>query len=206
MFPFRGKRVRLLNHAPLSTAIALSRSAFQDYTVITIERDPLSRAASLFAWKHRDALERMNLVTAFRDWVASGQFRSSFPIYGLHGYPAADLVVRYERLSEGLGIVADRLGLTGAIDITANREKSAVTPGALKDLDTLYDEKTRSIVGTVAAQETALMGYAAGASDPIVEAPNAAAIRLAYQRGLKAHGHTVMAGARFRERPANAPT
>lgn len=180
---------QLKNHSPLTDLIEGAGAQLTDYTVFAVERNPWDRAVSLFYWRHkglRDA-DPYEVKSTFKKWLGACRFRSSFDKISVGGYCGADFLVRYERLQEGLDLLADKLRLDGQIDVNAFSEKRGIRPSTSLAFEELYDEQSWELIDLVAAREAKLMGYGKGVGadgDPLVHIAGARKVRSAHCRAL----------------------
>ena len=98
------------NHVSASVVRrALGRRVWNSYFKFTIERNPFDKAVSRYWWGTRNNDPRPSI----EDYLTRVPRRmlSDWELYTIDDRIAVDYVVRYERLDEGLSVLADRLGL-----------------------------------------------------------------------------------------------
>lgn len=129
------------------------------YLVFCVERNPWASSLSHYRYRYRGNRR----PPAFRDFIERGEncaHETNYEVYSIRGVPAADLVIDYENLNEGLSGIASHLDRP--IDLGAEahgiKAKSYGKPsGEYRDW---YNASTRRIVSLQFAREIAFMRYA----------------------------------------------
>jgi hypothetical protein len=149
----------------------LDPKIWNDYLKFTIVRNSWDRVVSLFSWEARNRPElqpqrrlihRLGVpfdefaetVKKFRtfvdtDWTTNDRF------YLIDGEMCVDLVIRYERLEEGIAELCSRVGLP---NIELPRLKGGLRKAGHPYSD-YYDERSRDIVAQRHANDLLIFGY-----------------------------------------------
>ncbi|MBD3625893.1 MAG: sulfotransferase family 2 domain-containing protein [Rhodobacteraceae bacterium] len=155
-------RVMSMSHASAEELIARFMRRIVKYKFISVARNPWDRAVSLFYWRNKNLrdLPLDELRPRFHSWVQSG--RVNFEHIGSpfwRGYPAVDLLVKYETLAEGFREVSRLLDLPSVIDTEKHFDKAGVRPARSRNFTDLYDDATWKTVEILGAREIQLFGY-----------------------------------------------
>jgi hypothetical protein len=106
----RPRRPAYYNHMPAALAqSSMDESVWHEYFTFSIERNPFDRLISMYWWQTRKH-ESDRTRPTFDTWLARARYTTNWPIYAIDGTVAADFVIRYESLSEGLAQVSSRIG------------------------------------------------------------------------------------------------
>ncbi|RCV51855.1 sulfotransferase family protein [Marinitenerispora sediminis] len=149
--PGPGVGVAWWNHMPLS--LIQDRMDLSGYTTMAVDRHPAEKVLSLYYHRHR-AEPR----TSLEDFVASGEAADAlnWPLYTRGGRVGVDVLIRYERLTEGLAHLSDRVGLP-RLELGSVRAKAHFRPpGTGRDL---FTPAARRMVEAVFGPEFALHDY-----------------------------------------------
>ena len=118
----------------------LAPELWRDYFKLTIERNPWDRQVSHYFWRTRRAGARR---PSFRDYLLATEPLRNWEIYTDRDAVIVDAVLRYDRLEEGLDVIAARLGLPAFQRIA--RAKASHRPADTSYRD-LYDDELRDII------------------------------------------------------------
>ncbi|MSU88590.1 hypothetical protein GE300_03020 [Rhodobacteraceae bacterium 2CG4] len=157
-------KVEAKSHAGAAALVEQFRRQILKYRFVSVVRNPWDRAVSLFYWHHQDLRESPieEVRPKFQTWVKAGNVsfdRVGSPFWG--GYPAVDMIVKYEALAEGFVEVSRRLDLPGVIDTNQHLDKAGLRPSESRDLGALYDDEAWALVDCVGAREIRMFGYGA---------------------------------------------
>lgn len=155
-------KVRGVSHASVEEMVHQFRRRIMAYKFVSVVRNPWDRAVSLFYWRNQHMRSRPieEVRTSFQNWVCSG--RVNFEHVGSpfwRGYPAVDLLVKYEQLDKGFVEVSRRLELPEVIDTTKHLDKAGLRPESSRAFDALYNDETWEVVALLGAREIRIFGY-----------------------------------------------
>jgi hypothetical protein len=154
--------VRFYNHMPAEEVRAsVGDDVWRTYRKVTIERNPWDKAVSLYFWRQREEAS-LSLIEFLRAEEAGphgryGSRLSNWSIYTIDDVPAADQVMRYERLVQEIEALGASLGLPGAIELP--HAKATSRPDR-RPYQELMGPEERDIVARICRREIALLGYA----------------------------------------------
>ncbi|MBB4301572.1 hypothetical protein GGD81_000589 [Rhodobium orientis] len=129
---------------------------FDAYRKVSVERNPWDREVSYYFWLYKKADRR----PSFEEFVLTDKWRkpvNNFEIYSLKSRIVADVVMRYERLSEDFSAFVGDLGI--ADPPVLPHAKTGVRPEGSGDYRSFYTDETREAVGRIYAREIAAFGY-----------------------------------------------
>ena len=148
----------------------LGEALLRDYFVFTIERHPYDRAISRSAFDLGLSAYRAGevespgaeaVIARIRQRIAAGAARdfSNWHIYAIDGRIAADAVIFYERMHDGLEAILSRLGLGGQIDVAASLPhfKGGIRPDGLTRA--MLPQDCRAAIRRFCAREFETFGY-----------------------------------------------
>ncbi|NJL83552.1 MAG: chondroitin 4-O-sulfotransferase [Chloroflexaceae bacterium] len=150
----KGKPQKYYNHIPASLVKRyVGDRIWREYFIFTFERNPYDKAISRYYWE----LRRRELpeLEGYLNQVGP-RMLSNWHIYTIDDRVSADFVGRFERLTEDLGEVWQRLGLPGSPHLPQTKS------GYRKDkshYSTLLTPAARSRIETVCAREIVEFGY-----------------------------------------------
>ena len=154
-------------HSPAATLARAFPGEWAGYAKICVVRNPWDKTVSDYFWRTK----RLKSPPGFADYVralAAGaplggivplDFHDNWPLYTIDDRIAADHVVRYETLTDGMQGALQAIGLEwdGWLPNakTSPREKKSCTGNYRK----MYDTETAGIVGRLYAKEAEAFGY-----------------------------------------------
>lgn len=151
---------RFWNHMPAAAIRArIDKDIWDRYYKFSIERNPWDKTISTYFWDLYKEKHNMS----FRDFVLSGQgLNSHFNHYSINGVVAVDRLLRYERIAQEIGEVAQHLGFPNGIRETIKdlNAKTGYRPN--RRVVDHYDEEIRKIAEIYYAREIRLMGFKFG--------------------------------------------
>lgn len=150
----------------------LGEALLRDYFVFTVERHPYDRAISRGAFDLGLAAYRTGqtsspepdaVIARIRQRIAAGARNdfSNWYIYAIDDRVAADAVIFYEHMHDGLETVLSRLGLGGRIDVAASLPhfKGGIRPDGLTRA--MLPQDCRTAIRRFCAREFETFGYKA---------------------------------------------
>lgn len=183
-FDVNGSVIKLTNHSPLRDALRIFGAKLKDYKIISVERNPFDRAASMYFWKIRNRSEENSGMTV--KWVINN-FNSNMPLYSLFGIPVFDYMLRTESLDEDLAALAENLGIKGALTSGLVRAKSGYRPKSASREEIFADDLLRRVVESKSMAELYQFGYSFDrfGCEPIVPLLHRKKVISAYIKKLK---------------------
>ncbi len=149
----RGRRRRhYYNHMPASEIIRhVGRDVWDAYFTFSIEREPYGKAISRYYWSTK---EPGPTIDEYLD-RAPVHLLSNWDTYAVNDIPAVDLLIRFERLAEGLDEIRARLGLG---EITMPRAKGQYRRDR-RHYSQVLSPAARERIEVVCAKEIRHFGY-----------------------------------------------
>jgi hypothetical protein len=148
------RRPHFYNHVPATRIrTALGRKRWSSYSTFTVERNPWSRAVSLYYWRTKDLPAR----PSFTDFLRSTdtELLSNFALYADVQGPIVRRVLSYESLDTELEQLRAEVGLPGTPELP--RAKSGHRPD--DDWRALYSPQDIAFVADMCRREIAAFGY-----------------------------------------------
>ncbi len=132
----------------------VGENLWNSYFKFSFERNPFDKAISRYYWSTRD----IDSPPAISDYLESAptHYISNWSIYTIDNKIAVDFVGSYERLSQDLSTITEKIGLPGELNLP--RAKG----GYRKDkrhYSEVLDQRSRAIVEKICANEIATFGY-----------------------------------------------
>ncbi len=140
----------------------VGKEVWRNYTKISIERNPWDAVVSLYHWHYRDTPEPPSFATFLEGPRMPSLARANARGYRIGGRVVVDELMRFERLTDDLGAIWERLSLPGAPDLP--RAKGGTRPKRASHYADLYTPEQAALVGEAFADLIALQGYEFGAS------------------------------------------
>lgn len=135
---------------------AMDPALFDAYRKVTVVRNPWDREVSLYYWMYRDRTDRPPFERFARKWRRRPE-RKTFELYSIDGRIVADVVLRYERLSEDFAAFVASLGVEPCPELPRAKGQQRA-PGA-RNYRELYTPETRRAVERRFAREIEAFGY-----------------------------------------------
>ncbi|OOY12508.1 hypothetical protein BMG00_01230 [Thioclava marina] len=155
-------------HSPAATIERAFPQEWRGYTKFCVVRNPWDKTVSDYFWR----IKGKDSPPSFSDYVhalAKGdtlggivplEFHDNWPLYSINNQIAADRIIRYETLAEGLKDTLAAIGIDwdGWLPhAKSGTRKSAARKG---DYRSHYDDETSALVAELYAPEIAAHGYA----------------------------------------------
>ncbi len=151
---------RYIHHMPASLIKErVGDDIWNNYTKITIVRDPWERALSLHYWRNSLGARQGPTLDDSIEWAAG-----NWKIYTIDDQPVIDHFIRYESLQSDLEALRDRLGLGGEVDLM--RAKGDIRPPGSVPREILTDKQALRIA-ELAHKEIELFGYRWDGPEPL---------------------------------------
>lgn len=130
-------------------------------------RNPWDKTVSDYFWRIKGKDNPPDFATYVKGLAAGDdlggivplEFHDNWPLYTIDGQIAADHVIRYEALTEGLHATLSAVGIDwdgGLPHAKGGTRKKATAKGGYRDQ---YDEESAEIVARLYAPEIAAHGY-----------------------------------------------
>ncbi len=136
---------RWFHHMPAAAIRAgIGEERWERYFKFAVIRNPFDKLVSGYFFACRPSGGAEELVSGFRQWVMEGGEIMDRHTYTIGGELCLDFFIRYERLTEDLAVVCDRL------EIPFRPEQLPVLKAGFRRrevaLPAFYDDRTRRIV------------------------------------------------------------
>ncbi len=148
---------RYFNHmSAKAIRAAMDPVLFNAYRKLTVVRNPWDREVSLYYWTYRDRSHRPSFDQFVRRWKYRPE-RKNFDLYSIDGRIVADVVLRYETLSQDFSAFIDTLDVAQRPELP--RAKTQQRKKDTADYRSLYSSDTETIVRNRYAREIEAFGY-----------------------------------------------
>jgi hypothetical protein len=154
---FRGE------HPSASEAKSFVGPAWCDYHKFCVVRNPWDHAVSDYHWRasgcphvtFKEFLYRLNDPLRPDPEGVRPPVLSNWQIYAIDNHVAADTIIFYEKLTDGLKTLAQKLGIP--LDISEVKQKTSFR--ASRSITEYYDNENIELVRTIYNKEIAFFGY-----------------------------------------------
>jgi hypothetical protein len=150
----RGRRAFWSHVDARDTRAWLPPRVWKDYFKFAVERNPWDRAISFYWRLHPDVENRPAMAEFLRELPQ--RMISNVGFYSIGDEIVVDHVMRYERLSDEVKALCDRLGIESRLDLP--RAKSGTRKDRRPYREVLQPEE-REIIARRCAREIELLGY-----------------------------------------------
>ncbi len=125
-----------------------------DYFKFAVERNPWDRQVSHYHWELRKK-KAMPSFETFLNTPSLNPLMNNWQIYTIEDRVAVDRILRFDRLEEEIGQVAEELGFAPLPQLT--RAKAGTRQE--RDYRDYYTDETRELVGRWYAREIEAFGF-----------------------------------------------
>jgi hypothetical protein len=155
-FLSRGKKARFYNHISGKEVLGrIGPRVWNDYYKFCFERNPWDRVISDYYWHYKE--EPRPSMTDFIDSGLPSKLRTrGYDIYTIGGKVSVDRVCLYERLTEELDEVAERLGLPERLSLPRAKGSARKDRRSYREVLTRDDGEK---IARMFSRELELFGY-----------------------------------------------
>ena len=151
----RAKYVGYYNHIEaVRIRMLAGEGIWSDYFKFAVERNPWDRQVSHYHWELRKKKDMPSFERFLKTPSLNPQM-DNWQIYTIDDRIAVDRVLRFDRLEEEIGQVAEELGIAPLPQLT--RAKSSTRKK--RDYRDYYSDETRDLVGRWYAREIEAFGF-----------------------------------------------
>lgn len=145
------------NHMPAQEIRSkVTEQIWNEYIKISVERNPYDRAISTYYWRTRKQKTRPSLNEYIQ--TCNPKCLTNWTIYTIDDNVVADIMLRYEQLSEDLATLTKTLKLETPIQLPPKRSKGQFRQDK-RPWQEVLDEKSIARIRSVCHREISRFGY-----------------------------------------------
>ena len=150
------KKNRFYNHMPASAVKALiAGETWNTYYKFCFERNPWDRVISLYYWRCKTE-PRPSIAEFINSGVLKRLKRKGLELYSIDGKVAVDQMYRFEKISEELESIRERLGITEELQLPHAKSRFRKDKRSYRDI---LDAEQQARIAELFSDEIDLMGY-----------------------------------------------